>query len=195
VDPVGAAVLVAVLVGAGAFGTWRRRTDGQLRLNATQASPAPMPRLVDQPGSELLAAAPAAESPPAVPADEPPAAELPRGRAEGVAGSDPGAALRAAVGDLGARATLVQLSSAFCAPCRTARILLSDVAATEPGVRHVEIDAESHLDLVRTLGVTRTPTTLVLDGHGQEVGRASGVPRRDQLRAVLAAVEPPRTTT
>src|SRR3954447_12446278 len=38
----------------------------------------------------------------------------------------------------GERATLVQFSSAFCAPCRTTRGLLADVAETVPGVRHVE---------------------------------------------------------
>ena len=38
--------------------------------------------------------------------------------------------------------------------------------AVVPGVTHVEIDAEHHLDLVRRVGVLRTPTTLVLDARG-----------------------------
>ena len=86
---------------------------------------------------------------------------------------------------LGERATLLQFSSAFCQPCRVARVVLADVAATVPGVVHVEIDAEAHLELVRRLGVMRTPTVLVLDAHGVERRRASGAPRKD---AVLAAV-------
>lgn len=86
---------------------------------------------------------------------------------------------------LGERATLVQFSSAFCQPCRAARAVLADVARTHPGIVHVEVDAESQLDLVRRLGVRRTPTVLVLDAAGHELGRAVGVPRRD---AVLAAV-------
>jgi hypothetical protein len=52
----------------------------------------------------------------------------------------------------------------------------------------VEVDAESHLELVRRLGVASTPTTLVLDGSGVERGRATGVPRRDDVLAAVAAV-------
>ncbi len=86
---------------------------------------------------------------------------------------------------LGERATLVQFSLAFCAPCRTTRVVLADVAAAHDGVHHLEIDAEQHLELVRTLDVRRTPTTLVLDGDGHEVTRAAGAPRRDQVLAAL----------
>lgn len=88
-------------------------------------------------------------------------------------------------GDLGERATLVQFSSAFCAPCRATRLMLRQVADLVDGVRHVEVDAESQLDLVRRLGVHATPTTVVLDAVGQEVTRATGVPRREQVMAVL----------
>jgi thiol-disulfide isomerase/thioredoxin len=87
---------------------------------------------------------------------------------------------------LGERATLLQFSSAFCAPCRVTRRVLTDVASVVPGVTHVEIDAEHHLDLVRRLGITRTPTTLVLDAHGREVSRASGAPRKEEVLATLA---------
>src|SRR5215470_19694739 len=47
---------------------------------------------------------------------------------------------------LGQRATLVQFSTAFCAPCRSTRRILDEVARMTDGVAHVEIDAESHLD-------------------------------------------------
>lgn len=87
----------------------------------------------------------------------------------------------------GSRATLVQFSSAFCAPCRTTRVVLADVATKEAGVNHVEIDAEQHLELVRSLHVRRTPTTLVLDAAGHEVLRAAGAPRREQVLAALSA--------
>ncbi len=91
-------------------------------------------------------------------------------------------------GLLGERATLLQFSSAFCAPCRTARAVLSRVADELPGVAHVEVDAESRLDLVRRLGITRTPTTLVLDAAGREVGRAAGAPRAEDVRRGLVPV-------
>ena len=89
-------------------------------------------------------------------------------------------------GQLGERATLLQFSSAFCAPCRATRRTLADVAERVPGVVHVEIDAESHLELVRRLNILRTPTTVVLDAQGHEVTRASGAPKADQVLAALA---------
>lgn len=94
--------------------------------------------------------------------------------------------------ELGERATLVQFSSAFCAPCRTTRVVLADVAERYDGVAHVEIDAEQHLELVRELDVRRTPTTLVLDRTGQEITRAAGAPRREQVLAALPLHQEPR---
>jgi thiol-disulfide isomerase/thioredoxin len=85
----------------------------------------------------------------------------------------------------GERATLLQFSSAFCAPCRATRQVLSSVAARVPGVAHVEVDAEQHLDLVRRLGVLKTPTTLVLDAAGRESARAAGAPRSADVLAAL----------
>jgi thiol-disulfide isomerase/thioredoxin len=86
---------------------------------------------------------------------------------------------------LGERATLLQFSSAFCAPCRATRRVLGEVAELVPGVTHVEVDAEHHLEVVRSLRVLRTPTTLILDPEGREVSRASGLPQRDQVLAAL----------
>jgi thiol-disulfide isomerase/thioredoxin len=89
---------------------------------------------------------------------------------------------------LGSRATLVQFSSAFCAPCRATRRVLTDVAGMVDGVAHVEIDAESRLDLVRRLDVRRTPTTFVLGPDGRVTHRASGQPRKADVIAALGAV-------
>jgi thiol-disulfide isomerase/thioredoxin len=90
--------------------------------------------------------------------------------------------------ELGTRATLLQFSSAFCAPCRATRRILTDVAGIVEGVAHVEIDAEHHLELVRRLGIMRTPTTLVLDAHGREVTRAQGAPTKDQVLTALSRI-------
>ena len=87
--------------------------------------------------------------------------------------------------ELGERATLVQFSSAFCAPCRATRVLLTDIATKVDGVVTVDIDAEEHLDLVRRLNILRTPTVLVLDASGAIVTRASGLPRREQVLSAL----------
>ncbi|SEQ34748.1 Thiol-disulfide isomerase or thioredoxin [Streptomyces radiopugnans] len=92
-------------------------------------------------------------------------------------------------GRLGERATLVQFSSAFCQPCRATRRILAEVSELVEGVVHVEVDAESRLDLVRRLRIMRTPTVLVLDARGRIVRRASGLPRKaDVIAAIGEAV-------
>lgn len=96
--------------------------------------------------------------------------------------------LLAALGvEPGTVVTLVQFSSAFCAPCRATRQVLGEVTRLLDGVRHVEVDAESHLSAVRALDIRRTPTVLVIDGAGRVVRRAAGVPAKAQ---VIAAVAP-----
>ena len=89
---------------------------------------------------------------------------------------------------LGSRVTLVQFSSAFCSPCRATRMLLEDVTAEMSDVAYVEIDAEANLELVRTLDIRSTPTTLFLDRTGHEVGRAMGAPKRDQVLSAISAI-------
>ncbi|MFD8151089.1 thioredoxin family protein [Streptomyces sp. NPDC059720] len=111
-----------------------------------------------------------------------------------VRGRDDGKRLDAADlgADLGERATLVQFSSAFCAPCRATRRVLGEVAGLVPGVAHVEIDAEAHLDFVRRFDVLKTPTVLVLDAGGRVVRRAAGQPRKaDVIAALGEAVDAP----
>ncbi|MFB7461977.1 thioredoxin family protein [Streptomyces sp. NPDC056224] len=87
----------------------------------------------------------------------------------------------------GERASLVQFSSAFCQPCRATRRILAEVAAMVEGVAHIEIDAEDRLELVRALGIEKTPTVLVLDGAGRIVRRAAGMPRKADVIAALGA--------
>ncbi|MFS4094714.1 TlpA family protein disulfide reductase [Streptomyces sp. AF1A] len=104
-----------------------------------------------------------------------------------VRGRDDGKRLGAAElgGELGERATLVQFSSAFCAPCRATRRILGEVAGMVPGVTHIEVDAEARLDLVRALEIQKTPTVLVLDADGRVVRRATGRPRKADVIAAL----------
>jgi thiol-disulfide isomerase/thioredoxin len=163
----GAWVVLAVLVVASVFGLWRARTDGRFRGGA------PAPRRDDAWSGDSTPLSHEADAP-----SVPDARESVRAMVGG------------AVGDsaFGERATLLQFSSAFCAPCRATRRVLADIAEVVPGVTHVEIDAEQHLDAVRRLDVHRTPTTLVLDADGREVSRAVGAPRKEQVLAALADV-------
>ncbi len=98
-------------------------------------------------------------------------------------------------GPLGQRATLVQFSTAFCAPCRPTRQILGQVAGMVDGVTHVEVDAAARLDLVRQLRINSTPTVLVLDQDGAIVKRAAGLPRKaDVIAALGSVIEPPGVT-
>lgn len=91
-------------------------------------------------------------------------------------------------GELGEKATLVHFSTAFCQPCRATDRILDEVAGMVDGVTHIEVDAESHLDLVRHLDVRRTPTVLILDSHGAIKRRASGLPRKPDIIAALGEI-------
>lgn len=108
---------------------------------------------------------------------------------------DPGA--RAVLEGLGVRPadadlTVVQFSTAFCGPCRATRARLQQLRATRPGLAYLHVDAESHLDEVRALGVERTPTLFYVDRSGA-VGRADGAPRPAELTAAVDAVVGGRT--
>ena len=92
--------------------------------------------------------------------------------------------------ELGVRATLVQFSTAFCQPCRATRRILSDVAGQVEGVQHIDVDAESHLELVRRLDIRRTPTVFVLDRNGRVLHRAVGQPRKADVLVAVAEVTP-----
>jgi len=93
------------------------------------------------------------------------------------------------IGDeLGESATVLQFSSAFCSPCRATRSILSSVIAHYPKIKHVEVDAEGNLELVRRLDIRQTPTTLFLNAAGKEIARAVGAPKRDQVINALARI-------
>jgi thiol-disulfide isomerase/thioredoxin len=83
--------------------------------------------------------------------------------------------------------TVVQFSTAFCAPCRATRARLQQLQTTRPGLAYVHVDAESHLAEVRELDVRRTPTLFYLDREGGLIGRSSGAPRPDELTALVDA--------
>jgi thiol-disulfide isomerase/thioredoxin len=89
---------------------------------------------------------------------------------------------------LGPRATLLQFSSEFCAPCRATRQILAEVAGGREGVRHVEVDAGERMDLVRLLNVRRTPTVFVLGPEGQIARRGSGLMNKADVLDALGEI-------
>ncbi len=91
--------------------------------------------------------------------------------------------------EFGPRATFVQFSSEVCAPCRVTARVLGEVSAATPGVAHVEIDAGQRLDLAGELGITRTPTVLLLDSNGVVRNRIVGAPRKPDVLAALRSMD------
>lgn len=87
--------------------------------------------------------------------------------------------------ELGPTATFVQFSSPACAPCRSTRALLTSLAAERPAIAHIELDAETRLDLVEEFAITRTPTVLILDRAGVIRHKIVGAPRKPQVLEAL----------
>jgi len=88
--------------------------------------------------------------------------------------------------ELGGHATLLQLSSEVCAPCRATAKVLGEIVAE--GVRHIEIDIAHRPDLAAQFNVLQTPTTLILDSAGAVRARIGGAVRRDVVEAELHRV-------
>lgn len=93
--------------------------------------------------------------------------------------------------ELGTQATFVQFSAAVCAPCRSTYRVLTEVVTDRPEVAHIDIDAETRLDLVDAFGITRTPTVLVLDGTGAVRHRIVGAARKPEVLDALGQVVGP----
>ena len=83
--------------------------------------------------------------------------------------------------------TVVQFSTAFCGPCRATKARLQQLQATRPGLAVVQVDAESHLEEVRELGVRSTPTLFYLDRDGRVLHRGNGAPGLAELTVLVDA--------
>ncbi|MFI5916641.1 TlpA family protein disulfide reductase [Dactylosporangium sp. NPDC051541] len=84
--------------------------------------------------------------------------------------------------------TLLHFTSKTCAPCRQVRAVCADLSKDIAGVRHVEVDADEHLDAVKGLDIWRLPTLLVVDREGRIARRTVGVPDRADLRKTVTEV-------
>ena len=81
--------------------------------------------------------------------------------------------------------TFLPFSSEFCQPCRVTTKLLDELTNSFPAICHIELDVVEHMDLVKTYGITRTPTTLIIDKSGTVHFRATGVPKKAELTAAV----------
>lgn len=106
-----------------------------------------------------------------------------RARAEIVTPGDVGSTAA-----FGARATLLQFSTEFCAYCPATRRVLGGLAERTDGVAHVDVDLTHSPELAQRFRVLQTPTTLLLDARGAVRGRIGGAPKVAELEASLAAI-------
>ena len=192
----GLIALVVALVVATAIGLVLRQRSGKFRA---AGQPRGASRTAASRTAVLATAAAATDGPAAV--------DLPVGSSTPVTGDSANRADQPTPGgemlteadlgaELGERATLVQFSTAFCAPCRPTRLILAQVAGMVDGVRHIDIDATERLDLVGRLRINSTPTILVLGPGGAISKRASGLPRKaDVIAALGQVIEPVPSTT
>lgn len=81
-------------------------------------------------------------------------------------------------------------TSAFCAPCRSARRVVQRAADLVPALRTIEVDVADHVERAAAEGIAGTPTVLLRDGDGREVFRATGAPTLPQLLAAVAGALP-----
>ncbi len=187
----GLVVCVVVLAAAAVYGAVWRRRNGVLRAVRLRQPAAPPPATgpgAAQPGPGATAAGGPAPAGEGSEGGEP---SRPAGAAQGKHTAVLSAAQLGR--PLGSRATLVQFSTAFCAPCRATRRILAEVAGMTEGVAHVEVDAEANLGLVRSLGIHTTPTVLVLGADGAILRRGTGQPRKPDVIAALGAITRPQS--
>ena len=71
--------------------------------------------------------------------------------------------------------TLVQFSGPFCSYCAAMRKILGEAANRHGGsIAHREIDITDYPDLVSSLRISQTPTTLIVDRAGYIHSRIHG---------------------
>jgi thiol-disulfide isomerase/thioredoxin len=107
------------------------------------------------------------------------------GRARMARRADVVAAGEIGAGAFGRRATLLQFSTEFCAPCRSTAGVLGDAADRYDGVRHLDVDLTDRPDLANRFAVLQTPTTLVLDATGTIRARIGGAARPADVHSTL----------
>jgi thioredoxin 1 len=85
--------------------------------------------------------------------------------------------------------TLVEFGTDWCGYCQAARPLIDQVLGEHPEIRHVKVEDGKGRRLGRSFGVKLWPTLVVMH-DGSEVARVVRPRSIQDLRAVVAVVEP-----
>lgn len=81
---------------------------------------------------------------------------------------------------------IVLYTSAFCAPCASARATLTHVKRLVPSLTSTERDVVRFDEDAAADGIRSTPTFILRSDAGDELFRAEGAPRLDQLLTAVA---------
>lgn len=82
------------------------------------------------------------------------------------------------------RPVLVDVTAAWCPPCRVMKPVLEALAGERDDLRVVTLDADENVETAARLHILSMPT-FVLFSHGVEVGRLVGARPARRLRAEL----------
>lgn len=84
---------------------------------------------------------------------------------------------------------LLDFSMEGCAPCQQARPIVEAAKKQYAGRLRVEIVEISRFpDLQKRLSITETPTLVLFDSAGREVGRHRGAPTQEEMVALLGRI-------
>lgn len=92
---------------------------------------------------------------------------------------------------LGKNVTLLQFSSAFCSPCKATAQIISHLVEGMDDVVYIQVASEENLKLVEKFDIKSTPTVIFFNRNGIEVGRAVGIPTKEQVIISINAVRTP----
>lgn len=93
----------------------------------------------------------------------------------------------AALGATQGATLFVEFTAAGCTACAAALGVLEHVVTDAADAELRVADVSAHPELVRAHRILRAPTVFVVDPRGRVIARSAGVPRADDLRAVLTA--------
>lgn len=92
---------------------------------------------------------------------------------------------------LGKNVTLLQFSTAFCSPCKATAQIISHLVSDMDDVVYIQVASEENLKLVEKFDIKTTPTVIFFNRDGIEVGRAVGIPTKEQVLISINAVRTP----
>lgn len=85
----------------------------------------------------------------------------------------------------GARGSLVQFSTEYCARCPGVTRTIEQELDSHPSVTFVHVDLTHNLELARRFNVLQTPSLLLLDEKGRPQSRLSGAISREDITRAL----------